>query len=390
VGVTRRGSWVLAAVLLACGGGDPDVLRETRPDEMASRLSDEPGSYEWFNFYAESDDGRTSVSAIFFPANLFDCAYRRAVREWRADPAGAPKPRPADHWLLQLNVTVDGTKVFTNLRRWPGATAEFPPDQPRGRAGDSTFQWFPSEGGGRFHVHLDAPDMTNDSRLQGEMDLDSASPGFAVAGGGLYAPIPRGTDHDWQMPVGLPRTRVSFRVVRRDGSVAVPDRTFEGGGYVDHLFGRGLLGDVLESWYFGTTPLPDGGRVLHLWLTPADPAIAPYGWVFRVRPGSAAQALPITGCSPSAPRTGALGLAFFGDLRLDLGSAGSLRVRFGEGLGEDWPFQVSGPSTVDLEWPGEAPVQGLPGVAEHLVQSAIDDDTYCQAAAIIDLLEWKP
>ncbi|HOU54861.1 MAG TPA: hypothetical protein PLQ97_13115 [Myxococcota bacterium] len=383
-------AWMAMAGLLACAGADEGVLRETRPEEMASRLSDDPGSYEWFNFYAESHDGHQSLSAIFFPANLFDCTYRKAVREWQANPDGAPRPRPSDYWLLQLNVTVDGTKVFTNLRRWPETTAEFPHDGPRGRIGDSTFQWFPSEGGGRFHVHLDAPDMTHDSRLLAEMDLEAAAPGFAMTGGGLYGAIPGGTDHDWQMPIGLPRTRVTYRVVRRDGSLAVPERTFEGGGYVDHLWGKGLLGDLLESWYFGTTALPDGGRVLHLWLTPAVLGAAPYGWVFRVRPGMPAEALPIREFTPSEPRTGALGLPFFGDLQFGLGPAGRLRVRFGDALGEDWPFQVSGPSRVDLELPGEPALQDLPGVAEHLVQEAIDDEAYCQAAAIIDLLPWNP
>jgi len=376
--------------LLACAGADPGPVRPIGPGDIPSRLSDEPGSYEWFNFYAEAGDGSASVSAIFFPANLFDCAYRKAVREWRADPAGAPKPRPADHWLLQLNVTLDGVKVFTNLRRWPGTTAEFPADEPQGRIGDSTFEWYPSDAGGRFHVHLDAPDMTHDSRLEGEMELEAGAPGFALADGGMYGAIPGGAAHDWQMPLGLPRTRVTFRVVRRDGTVAVPERTFDGGGYVDHMWGRGLLGDVLDSWYFGTTPLPDGGRVLHVWLAPADPAVDSYGWVFRVRPGAPAEGLPIVDFAPSDSRTGGGGLPFFGDLRLGLGAAGSLRVRFGDGLGEDWPFQVSGPSRVDVDLAGDLTAGDLAGVAEHLVQAAIDDPGYCDAAAIIDQLDWKP
>lgn len=390
MGTGRWMAFGTMAGLLACAGEDGGVLRQPRPDEMASQLSDEPGSYEWFNFYAESSDGGTSVSAIFFPANLFDCAYRQAVRQWREHPDRVPRPRPGDYWLLQLNVAVNGTKVFTNLRRWPGTTTDFPRDSPRGRIGDSTFQWFPTEQGGRFHVHLDAPDMTNDARLLADMDLEAAAPGFEVAAGGLYRPIPGGMDHRWQMPLGLPRTQVTFRVIRRDGSIAVPETTFTGGGYVDHLWGKGLLGDVLDSWYFGTTALPDGGRVLHLWLTPADPEVVPYGWVFRVRPGSPAQGFPVKEFLPSNPRTGALGLAFFGDLQFGLGPAGNLRVRFGENLGEDWPFQVSGPSTVDLDLTGDLVTQDLPGVAEHLMQSAIDDPTYCQAAAIIDLLEWRP
>jgi hypothetical protein len=43
---------------------------------------------------------------------------------------------------------------------------------------------------------------------------------------------------------------------------------------------------------------------------------------------------------------------------------------------------------VDLS--GDVTAEGLPGVAEHPVQAAIDDEGYCKAAAIIDLLEWKP
>jgi len=387
--------WVARLLLLGeclavgCGGEETSLLRKVAVGEMASQLSDEPGSYEWFNFYAEEDGGRTSLSAIFFPANLFDCAYRKAVREWQADPANAPRPRPSDFWLLQVNLTVDGKKVFTNLRRWPDATAEFPADQPRGRIGNSTFQWTETPDGPGFLVRLEAPDMTNDSRLVAEMDFRTSVPGFAVSGG-IYGPIPGGERHQWQFPLGLPRTRVTLRVDHRDGTPVLPERSFTGGGYVDHMWGRGLLGDVLGSWDFGTTPMPDGGRVIHVWLTPADPGVPSHGWVFRVSPGRPARAFPIQEVIRSEPRTGVMGLPFSGDLRMVLDSGGSLRVRFGEALGEDWPFQVSGASVVDVDLPGDVHATGLSGVAEYLLQAAIDDEGYCQAAAIIDLLEWKP
>lgn len=379
-----------ALCLMTCGGSTDGPLRPVLPEDIPSKLSEEPGSYEWFNFYAESEDGQASLSAIFFSANLFDCSYRKAVRDWQADPEGAPRPRLADHWLLQLNLSINGTKVFTNLRRWPDTAVDFPRDAPRGRVGDSSFEWTPSPEGGTFRVHLDAPDMTHDSRLKGEMVLESAAPGFAVADGGMYRSFPNGLNHEWQLPVGLPRTRVTFRVERRDGTVVIPEQSFSGSGYVDHMWGRGLLGDLLTSWDFGTTPLPDGGRLIHVWLTPADRSVPPSGWVFRVRPGRMAKPWPIVAAHPSDPRTGQMGLPFPGDLRLDLEGGGHVRVRLGSVLGEDWPFQVSGPSVVDVQLPGDLSEEGLRGVAERLVQQAIDDEEYCNAAAVIDRLPWNP
>ncbi len=365
------------------------LLRETTPADSITRICESPGSYEWWNFYAESFARDISLSAIFMPANLFDSHYRNAVRAWRVDPESAPPPAPSDHWLLQINVAVDGQKVFSNVRRWPDGDTDFPRDEPRGRIGDSSFVLREEEGRHVFHVSIDAPDMTNYARLIAHLTFRAAAPGFAVAGEGLYHGLVGGADHDWQFPIGLPRTEGSFRVEQRDGTVLLPETAIEGDGYVDHMWGSGLLCDILDSWYFGTTPLGDGERLVHVWLQPAEDAGEPYGYAFWLRPEHAARTFELTSFEPSAPREGEMGLLFHGDTRFGLEDDGFLRVRFGDDLGEDWHFQVAGPSLVDVEVPGELSRRGLAGVAEYLRQDAIDHEEYQALFAIIDEMPWE-
>jgi hypothetical protein len=367
-------------------GPEPIVTALTARDHV-THLSDVPGSYEWWNFYAESASGDVSLSVIFLSANLFDAHYRRDVRAWQASPGESSAPRPSDAWLLQLNLTIDGKKVFTNIRQWPGVTAEFSPTEPRGRIGDSSFEAVEQGGQTVFRIVLDAPDMTNSQRLQGQLELRAGAPGFRVTRG-MYDGIPGGGKHHWELPLGLPLTNGTVRVVARDGSVTVPEQPIVGRGYTDHMWGEGLLGDVLSSWHFGTVDLGMEGKLVYVWLTSNEGPS--HGFSFFVVPGQ----LPITrrllGLTPFEQREGAMGLTFDARYALALEEGGRVDVTFDDALGEDWPFQVSGETGVDIAIPGVIERVGARGVGEYLLQSGIDSEAYEKAFDLVDQMDWNP
>jgi hypothetical protein len=366
---------------------DP-IVTSLAPQDHITQLSDVPGSYEWWNFYAEDASGDCSLSAIFMSANLFDVNYRRAVRAWQASPQQEPPPRPEDAWLLQLNLTIDGEKFFTNVRQWPETTVEFARDRPAGRIGDSTFEVIEEEGKPVFRILLDAPDATNSYRLQGELELREGAPGFTVKRG-MYDGIEGGNRHAWQLPLGLPMAKGSFRELRRDGSTSLPERGIEGRGYVDHMWGEGLLGDVLSSWHFGTADLGEESKLVYVWLVPIDQGL-PHGFLFFISAGQMPVTRRIENLVSLEQRQGGMGLAFDAHYLLELDDGGQVRVAFEDKLGEDWPFQVSGATTVDVAIPGVVETKGVRAVGEYLLQSGIDSDTYAALFEFMDQMEWNP
>jgi len=395
----RRCPWpgVVIAVCVPAAPGCSEAATEPEPDPIVTaltardhvtQLSDVPGSYEWWNLYAESASGDASLSVIFLSANLFDAHYRRDVRAWQASPGESSAPRPSDAWLLQLNLTIDGKKVFTNIRQWPGATAEFSRTHPQGRIGDSSFEAFEEAGQTVFRIVLDAPDMTNSQRLQGQLELRAGAPGFRVTRG-MYDGIPGGDKHHWELPLGLPLTNGTVRVVARDGSVTVPERPIVGRGYTDHMWGEGLLGDVLSSWHFGTVDVGMEGKVAYVWLTPSTPGPS-HGYAFFIPPGQ----MPVTRRISALPsverREGAMGLSFDARYALELEGEGRIDVTFDEALGEDWPFQVSGETGVDIAIPRVIERVGARGVGEYLLQSGIDSEAYEKAFDLVDQMDWNP
>ncbi len=381
---------VVVCMLYICGCGDGQkadgLAQKLSFEDHASKLSDVPGSYEWWNFFAEDAAGHLSVSAIFMSANLFDLNYRKAVYAWKANPESAPAPRPGDYWLLQINVSLNGEKIFSNIRRWPGHTAEFSRDKPRGRIGSSSFEAADESGGTVFRVSLDAPDITNNLRLKGDLEFKSSAPGFTPVGG-MYGSMPGGSLHAWNFPLGLPEFSGKLRVVRRDGADEMSERQVSGRGYMDHMWGEGLLGDALKSWHFGTADRGSAGRVVYVWLVPAAAQADPFGYIFLITPGAMPRILPVESLTSISRAAGFFGLQYDSAYSLNTRAGDRLTVHIQTPLGEDWPFQVSGPSKLEL-YLSDSGEENLAGVTEYLLQSGIDDPNYETLFNLVDQMEW--
>lgn len=367
----------------AATSSEPTALvREATLQDDASKLPSTPGAYEWWNFFAEDEDEALSVSVIFLAADPFNVDYRRAVHAHRENPEGVPAPDPADYHLLQIAVTIDGKKEFVRLRDRPGTEVEFSTTEAYGRIGDSSFTGSTQEGRKQYHIVVDAEDTAGTLRLEADLALRAGAPGFTVAGDGLYRGLPGGETHAWQFPLGRPRSEGTIRITKDDGTV-VAEREVRGGGYVDHMWGDGLAGEVIDSWHFATVDLGDDGSMVYVWLTPSKSGVEPTGYVFRVRDDELARAYPIRALVPAEVREGSFDLPYDGDYTLELEEGGTVRCRFADKLGEDWPFQAAGPADFWIDIPGDVCRDEVPGVGEYLWQPGIDSEAY---AEMFDLL----
>ena len=354
-----------------------------RPDEDGSHLSPTPGAYEWWNFFASDPQRGLTVSAIFMPANLFDTDYRRAVHRHRRGLGPAPDPRR--HGLLQLNVVSRGRKVFSSIRNPPGTTAGFDTEVAAGRIGSSHFHGgTDDEGATTYRVHLDAPTMTNLGRLRAELSFREPAGGVRVGGGGLFAGLPGGAAHHWQFPLGLPAVRGHVQVEGAGGRTIL-ESDLAGSGYTDHFWGPSLLGDCLDSWYFGRADLGERGALIVVWLTPRDAGAAPCGRMLRLRPDAAATIAAISSLHRRRPRRGRFGFAYHRELEL-LSPMGRVRASFGP-LIEDWPFQVAGEGRFEISLAGEPPAVAT-GPIEHLRQADIDDPLFALMDRSLRHLPW--
>lgn len=393
--MSRCGLLLVGYVCLLAAGGceesapaasEPPLVREVTLADDASKLVNEPGAYEWWNFFALDAASDLSVSMIFNAADPFNCDYRRAVYAHRADP-DAPAPSPRDYSLLQLQVTVDGTTVFSALRNPPGVTVSFSEEEPRGQVGDSTFSGSVEGGVKVYRLHIDAPDTTNNARMEADIVLSAGAPGFTV-NGGLYGTMEGGTQHAWQFPLGNPRSSGHVRVTRRDGEVLV-DKDLEGGGYTDHMWGGAMLTDSLSSWHFGTAELGGEGTLIYVWLEPRAGHGASGGYAFLETPGKLAEAFVLSNLVGSDRREGQYGLAYDARIELEVQGGDALRAQLDPAsLSADWPFQVAGPSRLDVSLPGREERMGVEATSEYLWQPGIDTELYYRMFDLVQTAAW--
>lgn len=365
-------------------------IREATLEDDASGLSDEPGSHEFWNFFAFDREGDLGISMIFLSADMWNADYREATYAWREDPGSRARPVPGEHFLLQLNVTKGTEKVFTTIRVPPGATAEFSSDGPQGRIGDSTFSGSLQDGIKTYQVSIDFPDLTNSLRLEAEVTFEALSPGLAVDGLGMFGGIPGGSLHHWQWPIGYPQTGGSVRITDREGTLILEESFTGGGGYVDHMWGEGLMADMLDSWYFGRLELGEDGALIYVWLTPRDEEVEPYGRVFRIPRGELATMHEVTGFTGSDFTANPYGLEYYRGLTFTLAGGGTVSARFGAPAVEDWPFQVAGPAVISADIPDDIEVRDLPGLGEYLWQPGIDSETYKLLYSTLEDFPWYP
>lgn len=350
-----------------------NVVTATLADDV-SQLPAAPGSYEWYNFFAFDREQDIAISAIFLSANPWDTEYRKAVHAHRLDPEDNPAPIPHDHFLLQLNVTRNGKKVFTSIRNAPGTTSEFSTSEAKGRIGNSEFYATMENGKKVYHVSISTADDTNLNYLQAELTFHEGAPGFKVDDMGLYGGMPGGQLHQWQFPIGYPITSGEIKVTSSTGRIKL-DHQLAGGGYMDHMWGEGMTADVLEAWHFGRVDLDQDGAAVYVWLQPRDTAYEAYGRLFRIHRDGPIEMHTLHDFTGTNAQTNAFGLDHFRSVHWLVGDNGSLAVTIDQAV-EDWPFQVAGPASIDLTIPGDIDVTDGDGPGEYLWQPGIDHPTY--------------
>lgn len=373
-------------------------LRPTTLQDDASKISSEPGSYEWWNFFASEQGGydqdNLSISMIFNPADLFNADYRRAVFRWRSNPERYPVPDPFEYSLLQLNVTVGSRKLFTRIKNPKGTVTEFSKERPYGKftSGDNecSFNGYLDENGIKtYEVKINQWDMLRLKRLEANIIFRERSSGFTIDGQGMYGRIPGGAGlHHWQSSLGYPETEGTV-IIHRPGPLPDFKRRFKGGtGLADHMWGQGLCGDMLHSWYFGKIELDENGTLVYVYLTPAKNVknAEPYGHVFLIPGhGGLPGVFEIVSMDMSGKRTGRFRLDYYSRLKMGLPDNGKIDVKFGDPAVEDWPFQVVGPSVVSIDIPGKITREKIPGIGEYLQQDKIDDPVFRVLYAMLNL-----
>ena len=353
------------------------ALTETTLEDDASKLSREPGSYEFWNFIAYEPG--FSIGMIFNSSDFTNPVHRKAVREHREDPATNPAPNPADYPLLQLTVMAGQEKVFFTLKNPAEATTEFAVTQAYGRIGESTFRGTIEEGVKIYRIHIDCPDMDGKNRLEADIEMRALSPGFTVAGDGIYGRIPGGRSHQWQHVIGYPTTSGTVRVRNREGDLVFQRELSEGGGYCDHLWGDGFLGNVVDAYHCGKLELGPQGSLFYVWLTPHDRKVAPFGYVYRIpKDDRTASLLEIAEFVTADPTTGGLGLEYFEDLTMKLEGGGQVNATLCAPPHDDWWFQIMTSARFSASIPGDIDVADEPGVwSEYFSFPQLDHPQYC-------------
>lgn len=360
-------------------------LREATLHDDRSQISTVPGSYEWWNFFAAESGGyaeeNVSISTIFNPADLFNLDYRKAVYDWRRDPENHSAPNPLDYPLLQINVTQGDKKLFSTIAVPEGTATEFSKEEAFGRfyteTRESRFQGYYDENGVKtFEVTINAVDTLTRRTLEAQITFKADAPGFTIDGQGLYGMIEGGAGrHHWQSSIGFPRTQSEILIRSAQGKEILNHRFENGTGLADHMWGEGLLGDVLKSWYWGKIDLGDDGILIYVYLTPRleNDNQRPYGRVFLIpREGGLPELIEVSSMDILATHKGTSGLAFNSHFRLALVGGGFVDVQFGDPAVEDWPFQITGPSQVDVMIPGVVEKHDQAGIGEFLSQKEID------------------
>ena len=360
-------------------------LRATTLFDDRSQISTVPGSYEWWNFFAAESGGydgeNVSISTIFNPADLFNLDYRKAVYDWRRDPENLSAPDPLDYPLLQINVTQGEKKLFSTIAVPEGTATEFSHQEAYGRfyteTRESSFRGYYDENGLKtFEVIINAVDTFTRRTLEARVIFKEEAPGFTIDNQGLYGMIKGGAGrHHWQSSIGFPRTQAEILIRTERGKEILNHRFQDGTGLADHMWGEGLLGDVLKSWYWGKVDLGDDGILIYVYLTPRyeSDEQRPYGRVFLISPqGGLPELIEVSSMNVLASHKGSSGLTFNSHFRLALVGGGFVEVQFGNPAVEDWPFQVAGPSQVDILIPGIVEKSDQAGIGEFLSQKEID------------------
>lgn len=399
---------LVSFMLWSCGGSGADnsenetvisenndsesEIRQSGTEDHASFMTDDPGAYEWWNFWAYSNDTGISVNSIFIQGDPWNITYREAVKAYLKNPDELEPPNPADYFLLTLNVKKDGEEIFSNMRNPvnPVIDAEFSSEIAKGRIGSSTFEASESNGVVTYHVHIDAPDTFNNLRLKADIEFVAISPGYNFVNPTLFGNMVGGETHHWDQMLGYAQTQGTVLIEDRDGRVVYQGDFTNGGGYSDHFWGDTLIDQVMEKWHFGHADFDEKGSIVWMWLTPTDPETPPYGRFLRIKRGELAEVINIESIEMDGKQKGMLGLEYYNKVTLNLEGGGTFVSHFEGDRITDMPYQITSDAIVDIDIPGDISITGHPGFMENANLSELDNPIYVLMYKAMPLLPWTP
>jgi carotenoid 1,2-hydratase len=194
-----------------------------------------PGSYEWWYFDAQSDDG-FSIVIIFYEGNPFSRRYIEAIES-------GEKARASDYPALSISVYRESEPVFYSFREMQPGEADFSPDEPRGRAEDSSFGLTVKNGMLVYTVKL-REKVSSGDEIDAELSFSSPDHKRILQEGSADE---NHAGHSWNLV--QPKAIVTGNI-RISGytEMYIP---FSGTGYHDHNFGSEPMKDSFREWYWG-------------------------------------------------------------------------------------------------------------------------------------------
>jgi carotenoid 1,2-hydratase len=224
-------------------GGRGDFRRPTGPASAIDRvalLDGPPGSYQWWYFDAQSDDGRFSIVAIYFVGGVFSALYADRLA------AGIPAA-PSDHPMLNFALYDRGRKKIWVFSEYPKESLTIRDPELDVGVGASSVK---RERDGSYTLEIEDNDFVARKLVKATVRFIPQTPGlappeFALSNDGR---------HFWGSPA--PGCRVEFRSESHG-------LRFSGQGYHDVNLGTEPLHAGWRQWSWGRAHIEDETRIYY-------------------------------------------------------------------------------------------------------------------------------
>lgn len=214
--------------------------KDTKTDKKTS------GSYEWWYFDAQSEDGYKFV-IIFYDGNPFS---RRYIQAQENETLAEAEQFPA----ISISVYKGDQPIYYSFREVEKKFAEFSPSLPYGIVERNQFQGASHQTRLEYTLRLDQT-LSNGDSIKGELlfstDLDSRP---------IFSDSDKNSSHAWNLV--MPSANVN-------GSIGISgyhneNIEFKGLGYHDHNVGFEPMKESFTEWYWGRYHLEHSTFVYYL------------------------------------------------------------------------------------------------------------------------------
>lgn len=228
-----------------------------------------PGSYEWWYFDGQSQDGRYQLVVILYEGNPFSTRYIKHIQKAESavgSTSGGPaadRPVAANHPAISISVYERGKPVFYAFTEYDPAQCSFSEDQPGVQIGRNTLACKVQERQGaddlvsydlRLNERLASGDeirgiVTFTSLAANPRLLGSAGPKASERW--LKARLQDAAEpgHLWNLV--MPRAKMTGRINLLQNGFVKKEYQMEGAGYHDHNLGDRPMKQDFIDWYWG-------------------------------------------------------------------------------------------------------------------------------------------